>query len=253
MSDDDLDYEDDDEPRKGRRRRRRRDDDDDYEPAPKSSSAPLVFTIVAVVFLVLCCITGILASLLLPALTKVREKANRTKCANNLRQIGFASIAYMTYSSGPHSRKGFMPHVSDVGSYDGPDQVGNAFELLIHTGEIDDTEVFICPSGTSIPNRIDLGMSLEEFRFDDPDVRTSFEFDYGWSREQRTDGNSRASTIISADRYLGMENHPDGRNLLRFDGSVDFVPADIIDDTSFMADQQLLEELDKLNLADRNR
>ncbi len=176
----------------------------------------------------------------------------RTECADNLNRIGIAAIAYLTSPLGPGGKKGFSPHVRGLDEDDRPEDVGVVFALLVKVGEVEDAEVFVCPGSA------DLAPSVGDpstFSYSDSDVRTSAAFSYGWVREQMTDASSKASTPMAADRTAAPPvgtspgNHEGGRNILRFDGSVDFAPSDLIDPAGEIVDDELVEAIARLNLA----
>lgn len=86
--------------------------------------------------LVVMAIIGILASIVLPALTRARERAHLIVCTNNLLQIGKAVLAYANDNE----------NLTPAGSGELGLQVPCWHTLLYRYGYVDDPEVFACPA-----------------------------------------------------------------------------------------------------------
>ena len=87
--------------------------------------------------LVVIAIIAILASLLLPALSKAKAKANAIRCTSNLKQMGLANLMYVTTWAKT------VPYTGDVDLW--------MRMLLENQGKSD--QIRVCPSAPEIPLR----------------------------------------------------------------------------------------------------
>jgi type II secretory pathway pseudopilin PulG len=223
--------------------------DDDARP-PKGGSGKTVLIVALVCVPVCLCVPGILATLLMPALMKAKEKANRTKCANNLRQMGLASIQYS-------DDKRFFPHVRSLTTLDGAVDSNHSTKktrTLVYYGYHDNPEGFICPSSFDMfipsatafdgrkwfwdgsPNPTDGSLSPIVDGANDPNLEDTSELSYGWSRKGMN-SNVRSTTPLLADRAVRdespnaptnelMGNHFGGWNVLSADCTVQWLSVD---------------------------
>ena len=122
------------------------------------------FTLVEL--LVVIAIIGALVGILLPAVSSARESARRSRCANNLKQIGLGLLSYNSTmghfpkGSGISKRRAIaglswnvfiLPHIEQQALYDviapDADGVSSTLNLVSKTHEV---PIYVCPSAPTV-------------------------------------------------------------------------------------------------------
>jgi type II secretory pathway pseudopilin PulG len=216
-------------------------------PPTGGSRAPVIVILVVVVLVGGLCVVGFLAALLMPALMKAKSKANRTKCANDLRVCGLAMIQYA-------DDKRFYPHVRAASALDGDVATSDSPKIartLLYFDYMDAPDDFTCPETLDAPAPRTTPPSDPRSWFwggqtippgeaspivdgqADPTLDQTTELSYGWTRRALS-MNAPSDARISADRARRdpaaapsgdalSGNHLDGWNVGNADGTVRFV------------------------------
>ncbi|HUB25375.1 MAG TPA: hypothetical protein VL992_08085 [Tepidisphaeraceae bacterium] len=167
----------------------------------------------------------LLAAILIPAITRARETANRVKCAGNMRQIGQAMLLYANDNHGVYPRTIFqggdtvIPDVSNAGANSTnpfaidttvpANCIPSALFLLMRTEDIAST-AFCCPSTSAKADDFGGGGngSLDRSNFSDLRANLSYSLANPYPDNQAMASGFKMNTSIDPGFVILADKNP---------------------------------------------
>ena len=161
-----------------------------------SHAKPQGFTLIEL--LVVISIIAILAGMLLPAISLVRESARKANCGSNQRQIVLAMVAYTSENDGswPYCKGGSATYATIANQTDGQAVASLEFISSWSDGELV-SKLFACPSNSTVrpgTAMADMSTSSTTSWVDLGSTAVAFAYD------PSVPANAKATRVILADR-----------------------------------------------------